>query len=133
MSTIRTTAHPVILTGSRLAPQRGWGHIGGHSAMLDTARDLYDGDLYGWGMELLYASQVFRLAYDSPRIGGGIDPRIATNVQGLDSARHDSAMVDYLADVLAPLAPDYVQDMTVHAEAVALKCIALAESTGRAY
>lgn len=142
-ASIRTNAHPVILS-SKGTPDRGY--TGGvANPLLTWARDCFDGDLYGWAMELLFATQVLRVAYDSPRIGGGIDPGVATGVPSLESGVLDSSLLRYLFTdesgddaplvdgPFAGMKPDARQDAIVHAEAVALRLTALCERTGRAY
>lgn len=131
MSHIRTNAHPVILTGGRNAPRRDADQS--HSLLLDAARDTYDGDLFGWGMDLLFATQVLRMAWDSPRIGGGIDPALATGLPSYETARDECTILLYVDGLFDGMNSNHVQDMIVHAEAVALRCIALAESEGKDY
>jgi hypothetical protein len=136
MSTIRTNAHPVILAS--FTPNRAPAN-----PLLAWARDLAtDGDPYGWGMALLEVTQALRAAYDSPRIGGGIDPAIASNVPDVDSLRYEGGMAAYLlgdptnpddTSALDGLTPDQIQDAIVHAEAVAVRYLALCERAGRAY
>ena len=75
---IRSNAGQIILTGGRGAVNRS--DHANHSTLLDVARDCYSGDLADWAYELLWTTQILRMAYDSPRIGGGIDPNVATNV-----------------------------------------------------
>lgn len=138
---MRTTVHPTILASGK---RRGIAS----NVILETARDTLDtGDPFAWAMEVLFASQVLRVAYDSPRIGGGIDPEIATGVPSLETAKWESDLLLTLTgtcvkcstcgmEASAPLTlmpPDRVQDAIVHAEAVALRLIALCERTGRAY
>lgn len=142
-ATIRTNAHPVILS-SRFAhnlEER-------QNIILAAARDVADSDLYWWSMEMLYATQVLRMVYDSPRIGGGIDPELATNLPGLDDAREDCYILGYIIGsetcdeenfdpekmgLLEGVDGDKVQDMIVHAEAVAVRLIGWCKSTGQDY
>lgn len=152
MSRIRTTAHPVILSStdsisgaSALAASERIksGHpFGPVNVILTAARDLWDrGDTYGWAMELLYTAELLRMAYDSPRIGGGIDPALATNLPAWDDAVGEGGMLAYIVgdpqadptDLLAGIDTDRVQDMIVHAEAVADGLIRLCVLTGTDY
>lgn len=148
--TIRTNAHPVILASTNEArtdlrhvvngrDTRTWGP---RNPLLTWARDLIDGDPYGWGMALLEVTQALRVAYDSPRIGGGIDPAIASNVMSVDDLRFEGGMAAYLlgdptdpddTSALDGLTLEQIQDAIVHAEAVAVRYIALCEREGRAY
>lgn len=152
---MRTNAHPTILTGARTAKGRETNT--GHNVILDLARDLYDGhDAFGWAMDLLYAVEVLRMQYDSPRIGGGIEPALATNLPDLETARADCSTLGYIIGApddhlhygtdsepceyfpesmgeLDGLDPDYVQDCIVHAEAVADRLINMATLLGTDY
>lgn len=142
MSHVRTTAHPVILTSRYPSAHE--------NVILSFARDLYDG--IDSAYDLLFATQILRLAYDSPRIGGGIDPAVATNVPGLEWGREECPTLAYLigtdaereaSNADAGADADYqhmgalehfpserVQDMIVHAEAVALRLIRAYEAEG---
>lgn len=104
MSRIRSNAHPIVLTSGfwgdysathtvRVERLRRRGKV---NPILQAARELRDGDTFGWAMELLYATQILRVAYDSARIGGGIDPNVATNVPGLESGRDDCSTLAYI-------------------------------------
>lgn len=141
--TIRTTAHPVILS-SRFA----YNLDERQNTIIAAARDVTDGDLFYWSTELLYATQMLRMAYDSPRIGGGIDPELATNLPDMESAREDCYVLGYIIGsetcdeenydpermgILEGVNGDKVQDMIVHAEAVAVRLIAWCKSTGQDY
>lgn len=150
MSTIRTNAHPVILTSTSEVRTDMRHVVDGRDTrtwrpanpLLTWARDLIDGDPYGWGMSLLEVTQALRVAYDSPRIGGGIDPAIASNVPGVGTLRFEGGMAAYLLgdptdpddpSALDGLTLDQIQDSIVHAEAVAVRYIALCEREGCAY
>lgn len=145
MSHIRSNAHPVILSSTReVAGYQPEGHVWlSQNIILTVARELFDGDLFGWSMDLLFATQMLRMVYDSPRIGGGIDPALATNLPDWDTAREESSILGYLVgrpdsdliveDLLEGLDGDFVQDCIVHAEAVAARLIHLCDVTGRAY
>ena len=147
MTTQRTGAHPVIL-GS--APRRTRANVlsaqreeGRANPILDWARDLHDGgDPYAWGMDLLELTQSLRMAYDSPRIGGGIDPELATNVPDIESLRFEGGMASYVlgdptdpddTSALEGLTPDQIQDTITHAEAVAVRYLALCRAHRKDY
>lgn len=145
MSHVRTNAHPVILASGASRDASAPVNV-----ILSYARDLRDG--IDSAYDLLFATQILRVAYDSPRIGGGIDPAVATNVPGLASGREECPMLAYLigddaereasnadtgADAdyqhmgaLENIPTDRVQDMIVHAEAVALRLIRAYEAAG---
>jgi hypothetical protein len=140
---IRTNAGPVILASNNAA--RGGNGSGSRTTnvILDHARDCYSGSMSDWASELLWTTQVFRMAWDSPRIGGGIDPTVASNVPSLDASRvGGDPMVGYIVGspdspydgetyearrygALNNLTNDEIQDMIVHAEAVALLALAV--------
>ncbi len=140
---MRTNAGPVILASNN---SRRGGHGSGTrvtNVILDHARDCYSGSMSEWASELLWTTQVFRMAWDSPRIGGGIDPDVAGNVSSLESSRiGGDPMVGYIVGspdspydgetydpdslgALDGLTPDEIQDMIVHAETVALLTLAV--------
>lgn len=141
MTRIRTNAHPVILAS--LNERRGGAGSGSRSTnvILDLARDLDSGDTYSEALEILWATQVLRVAYDSPRIGGGIDPAIASNVPSLEDAVAEGGLIAYIVgdpqadptNCLEGYSDDEIQDMIVHAEAVASGLIRQAELSGTAY
>ena len=151
---VRTNAHPVILNSRT--------NFGIQNVILAVARDLADqpGNNLMWAYELLFATQVLRMAYDSPRIGGGIDPNVATGLPGLESGIRECAPLAYLmtgwgdetdldgvpldsdghheyvegkGDVFwfYDMTHDEIQDAIVHAEAVALRVIHLYEANGK--
>ena len=135
---IRTNAHPVILTS---APRGLASHLHGvrgaqkTNLILDLARDYYDSaDLYGWAMGTLYAVEVLRMEYDSPRIGGGIDPAIASNLNG-ESIEYDilRGELEGLLFRNPGLFTDAIQDMIVHAEAVLDRLIQQCRINGKDY
>ncbi|MEY4081127.1 MAG: hypothetical protein RL430_1557 [Actinomycetota bacterium] len=177
MVTQRTNAHPVILgsapRGHDVARERQR-KSGQANVILDHWRDMHDPDEpWGSAMTLLEAVEVLRMAYDSPRIGGGIDPELATNLPSLWNARDEFPLLGYLigtqADAQSDLdswwhnaqrsgatpselaelpesaedhdyAPafdgmtdDQIQDAITHAEAVAVRYIALCKAAGRDY
>ena len=131
---IRSNASHIVLTGSREARahkaqiMRIGPAIPAHNVILDVARDLYSGSMIDWAYELLWTTQILRMAYDSPRIGGGIDPAIATGVPSWDDAVAEGGMFAYIVgdpqgdptNTLDGIDADDLQDMIVHAEAVAL-------------
>lgn len=125
--TIRTNAHPVVLTSTNGAAPS--------NLLLIMARECWDsGDVYGSAMELLYVTQNMRMAWDSPRIGGGVDPEIASGMPGWEACKEDSSLADYVSEVMELQdSADYVQDCIVHAEAVALRLIAAARAAGEDY
>lgn len=139
---MQRTNYPVQLTSHRDAPFR---NTRTHNIILDLARDCYDGsDLFGWGMELLYATQELRMAYDSPRIGGGIDPALATKLPPLKEAADECPILGYMiGDRIDPTntlaeyhhlyGGDYIQNCIVHAEAVAIHAIDFATALGKEY
>lgn len=127
---IRSNAAHIILTSGR-ARRESQDLTSPHNSnlILDLARDTVDGALYGWAMGWLWAVETLRMEWDSPRIGGGIDPALAT---GLTGSREDSPELAYIDGELerfaafnidangwdAEYANDRIQDMIVHTEAV---------------
>lgn len=144
MSSIRTNAHPVILASIGLQ-RTGEPHASSPTrvtnVILDIARDFDSGDTYGEMLEVLWCTQILRAAYDSPRIGGGIDPVIATNIPSWDDAVAEGGLFAYIVgdpqgdptNCLEGLTTDEVQDMIVHAEAVAWRLVKLADLNGTSY
>lgn len=157
-TSIRTNAHPVILASNYRGTVDAMSRVIDHrrdntgNIILDFARDLYEGDTFNWAMDLLFATQELRMAYDSPRIGGGIDPALATNLPGLEAARLDCYTLAYIIGspdqsyhgddetydpesmgAFDDLELDYIQDCIVHAEAVAGRLVNLCRIIGTSY
>lgn len=144
---IRTNAGPTIMASNNIR-RGGWGSATRTTnVILDHARDCYSGSMSEWASELLWTTQVLRMAWDSPRIGGGIDPAVATNVSSIETDRIGSGFTAYLIGgpdlpydgeqydamsygALDGLTNDEIQDMIVHAEAVALLTLAVYEPIG---
>lgn len=136
---MRTNAGQVILTSTnerRVKVQGSSYRV--TNVILDYSRDNFSGSMTDWALDVLWATQVFRMAWDSPRIGGGIDPAVATNVSSIETERHEGGLVGYIVggedeDDFDPskyggfdgLTNDEIQDMIVHAEAVALLTLAV--------
>lgn len=126
MSRIRTNAHPTILTSGKRRRDN-------ENHILAYYRESHDGA--DSVRELLYATQLLRAEYDSPRIGGGIDPEICTLGMGasVDAERQEEgSFLNYLLgpdddyeNPFSDLTANQMQDVIVHAEAVALTWLAV--------
>ena len=107
--TMRTNApYPVIhTTRSRWSDRHSRNHR--QNLILAYYRDIHSDaeDV----RELLWATQVLRLAYDSPRIGGGIDPEIASNVTSLNTEREDGRLIPYLCDNAEDAKEEWISKM----------------------
>ena len=130
MSSIRTNTHPTILTS---CSQRGAGDYLAPNVILSYYRDIHDGS--DSIRELLWTTQLLRVDYDSWRIGGGIDPDIATLGMGASlygERMEPGSFANYLlgtdeepAGAFEGHSIGYIQDCIVHAEAVALTWLAV--------
>lgn len=138
---IRTNDHPTILRSgfhtlywddSSVRPADFYERV---NPILRVYHDVHDG--IDTVRELLWTTQLLRVEYDSPRIGGGIDPDIACLGMGhsLDGEREvEGSFAHYLlgpGDDSNNYLEHYcssvreIQDAIVHAEEVARKWLAV--------
>lgn len=116
---IRSNAGPIVLTSR---PSRSGAEVNLVLAMLRShvGEPAPNGDDL---LEALWVVEIARMEWDSPRIGGGIDPAIATRLASSSEAREESVLADSIFDVLELLDVDDAQDAIVHAEAVLVRLL----------
>lgn len=122
---LRINSGPIVLTGGRYAKRRVYADE--HNTLLDIARDSYSGDMIDWALELLECVTWMRMYWDSPRLGGGIDPDIRLvgdgPAEGSGAEYTYTGIAEYIRD--NSIEADTVQNWIAHAEAVARLTLAV--------
>lgn len=134
---MRTNAGKIqYISGNRKHPNISWDRKAHKiNVILDYYQDVHDG--VDSMLDLLWATQILRAAYDSTRIGGGIDPEIAhLGSSSVETERmEEGSFIQYLygtEEYHEPWTQEHsteeIQDMIVHAEAVALLWLSVFEA-----